>query len=80
MIWLYGYQLWDVSTGQEFTRYSGHEKKAWSVDFSQVYPTKLASGSDDGSVKLWSINEVCSLINSSVRKFMLHDIIILIEG
>lgn len=50
-------KLWDVSTGQEFTRYSGHEKKAWSVDFSQVYPTKLASGSDDGSVKLWSINE-----------------------
>ena len=35
--------------------------RAWSVDFSQVYPTKLASGSDDGCVKLWSINEACSL-------------------
>ncbi|XP_050377954.1 protein SPA1-RELATED 2 isoform X2 [Argentina anserina] len=50
-------KLWDVSTGQEFARYRGHEQKAWSVDFSQVDPTKLASGSDDGSVKLWSINE-----------------------
>nr|XP_011463960.1 PREDICTED: protein SPA1-RELATED 2 [Fragaria vesca subsp. vesca]XP_011463961.1 PREDICTED: protein SPA1-RELATED 2 [Fragaria vesca subsp. vesca] len=50
-------KLWDVSTGQEFARYRGHEQKAWSVDFSQVDPTKLASGSDDGTVKLWSINE-----------------------
>ncbi|PQM42535.1 protein SPA1-RELATED 2 [Prunus yedoensis var. nudiflora] len=50
-------KLWDASTGQEFAQYNEHERRAWSVDFSQVYPTKLASGSDDGSVKLWSINE-----------------------
>lgn len=53
-------QLWDASTGQAISHYLEHEKRAWSVDFSQVYPTKLASGSDDCSVKLWSINEVCS--------------------
>uniref|UniRef100_A0A1D1Z4D2 Protein SPA1-RELATED 2 n=1 Tax=Anthurium amnicola TaxID=1678845 RepID=A0A1D1Z4D2_9ARAE len=50
-------QLWDASTGQGFTRYADHQRRAWSVDFSQVDPTKLASGSDDCSVKLWSLKE-----------------------
>ncbi|KAK8599145.1 hypothetical protein V6N13_077079 [Hibiscus sabdariffa] len=50
-------KLWDASTGQAISHYIEHEKRAWSVDFSRVYPTKLASGSDDCSVKLWSINE-----------------------
>ncbi|KAJ8764879.1 hypothetical protein K2173_010344 [Erythroxylum novogranatense] len=54
-------KLWDVSTGQGLFQYSEHEKRAWSVDFSQVYPTKLASGSDDCSVKLWNINEKNSI-------------------
>ncbi|XP_064934190.1 protein SPA1-RELATED 4-like isoform X1 [Musa acuminata AAA Group] len=50
-------QLWDASTGQGFTQFRGHQKRAWSVNFSQVDPAKLASGSDDFSVKLWSTNE-----------------------
>ncbi|XP_022737884.1 protein SPA1-RELATED 2-like isoform X2 [Durio zibethinus] len=50
-------KLWDASTGQAISHYIEHEKRAWSVDFSEVYPTKLASGSDDCSVKLWNINE-----------------------
>ncbi|XP_043722583.1 protein SPA1-RELATED 2-like [Telopea speciosissima] len=50
-------QLWDASTGQGFSQFVDHEKRAWSVDFSQLDPTKLASGSDDCSVKIWSINE-----------------------
>ncbi|KAJ4955402.1 hypothetical protein NE237_012185 [Protea cynaroides] len=50
-------QLWDASTGQGFSQLIDHEKRAWSVDFSQLDPTKLASGSDDFSVKIWSINE-----------------------
>lgn len=54
-------KLWDASTGQAFSQYSEHEKRAWSVDFSQVYPTKFASGSDDCYVKLWSINDKNSL-------------------
>ncbi|KAF6134482.1 hypothetical protein GIB67_034896 [Kingdonia uniflora] len=52
--------LWDASTGQVFSEYTEHERRAWSVDFSQIDPKKLASGSDDSSVKLWSINEVSS--------------------
>ncbi|XP_068644697.1 protein SUPPRESSOR OF PHYA-105 1-like isoform X2 [Aristolochia californica] len=50
-------QLWDASTGQGFMQFTEHRKRAWSVDFSPLDPTKLASGSDDCSVKLWSINE-----------------------
>uniref|UniRef100_A0A0R0LIT1 Uncharacterized protein n=1 Tax=Glycine max TaxID=3847 RepID=A0A0R0LIT1_SOYBN len=50
-------KLWDASTGQEFSQFTEHEKRAWSVDFSAVCPTKFASGSDDCTVKLWSISE-----------------------
>ncbi|KAL9253507.1 SPA1-RELATED 2-like protein [Drosera capensis] len=50
-------KLWDASTGKVFSEFTEHEKRAWSVDFSRLDPTKLASGSDDCSVKLWSINE-----------------------
>ncbi|KAJ4953689.1 hypothetical protein NE237_030521 [Protea cynaroides] len=52
-----GVQLWDASIGQGFSQFADHEKRAWSVDFSQLDPTKLASGSDDCSVKIWNINE-----------------------
>ncbi|XP_042394308.1 protein SUPPRESSOR OF PHYA-105 1-like [Zingiber officinale] len=54
-------QLWDASTGHGFTRFTEHQKRAWSVNFSVVDPTKLASGSDDCTVKLWSINEKNSI-------------------
>ncbi|GAB4834528.1 hypothetical protein Ancab_032786 [Ancistrocladus abbreviatus] len=50
-------KVWDASTGQGFYEYMEHERRAWSVDFSRLDPTRLASGSDDFSVKLWSINE-----------------------
>lgn len=39
--------LWDVNTGQCLQRFTEHEKRAWSVDFSPMEPTLLASGSDD---------------------------------
>jgi len=55
--WMH-FQLWDANTGQEFSRLTEHEKRAWSVDFSILCPTKFASGSDDCSLKLWSVNEV----------------------
>ncbi|XP_057511212.1 protein SPA1-RELATED 2-like isoform X1 [Actinidia eriantha] len=59
-------KLWDAGTGQGFSQFAEHNKRAWSVDFSQVDPTKLASGSDDCSVKLWNINErnnLCTIRN-----------------
>lgn len=50
-------QVWDVTRGQVFAEMREHERRVWSVDFSLVEPTKLASGSDDGAVKLWNINQ-----------------------
>lgn len=50
-------QMWDAGTGQIFSQYTEHQKRAWSVDFSLADPMMFASGSDDCSVKLWSINE-----------------------
>ncbi|XP_009784589.1 protein SPA1-RELATED 3-like isoform X2 [Nicotiana sylvestris] len=50
-------QVWDVTRNQLFMEMREHERRVWSVDFSVADPTMLASGSDDGSVKLWNINQ-----------------------
>ena len=50
-------QVWDVTRSQVYMEIREHERRVWSVDFSLADPTMLASGSDDGSVKLWNINQ-----------------------
>ncbi|KAL9236422.1 hypothetical protein vseg_011096 [Gypsophila vaccaria] len=54
-------QVWDATRSQVFMELKEHERRVWSVDFSPADPTLLASGSDDGSVKLWSINQGSSV-------------------
>ncbi|KAJ0971443.1 hypothetical protein J5N97_019402 [Dioscorea zingiberensis] len=54
-------QVWDATRGQVLVEMGEHERRIWSVDFSLVDPTKLASGSDDGAVKLWNINQAESI-------------------
>ncbi|KAJ1826986.1 hypothetical protein LPJ56_001904 [Coemansia sp. RSA 2599] len=54
--------LWDVSTGMATLTLGEHEKRAWSVDFSHVDPTRLCSGSDDGKVKIWTTNRRASVM------------------
>ena len=54
-----GLQIWDAGTGEGFSEYTEHQKRAWSIDVSRGHPTMFASGSDDCSVKLWSVNNVC---------------------
>ncbi|MBA0716575.1 hypothetical protein Golax_015395, partial [Gossypium laxum] len=56
-------QVWDVTRSQVLTEMREHEKRVWSIDFSSADPTVLASGSDDGSVKLWSINQAILLLH-----------------
>ncbi|RXH83159.1 hypothetical protein DVH24_003657 [Malus domestica] len=56
-------QVWDVTRSQLFTEMREHERRVWSIDFSSADPTMLASGSDDGSVKLWSINQAILLLH-----------------
>ncbi|KAJ0673344.1 putative protein kinase PEK-PEK family transcription factor WD40-like family [Helianthus annuus] len=53
-------QVWDACTGQGLSHYTEHQRRAWCVDFSHVDPTQFASGSDDCSVKLWSLNNFSS--------------------
>ncbi|KAL0285000.1 UNVERIFIED_CONTAM: protein SPA1-RELATED 3 [Sesamum angustifolium] len=50
-------KIWDVTRSQTFMEMKEHERRVWSIDFSVADPTMLASGSDDGSVKLWNINQ-----------------------
>ncbi|MQL92933.1 hypothetical protein Taro_025571 [Colocasia esculenta] len=56
-------QVWDVTRSQVYVEMKEHERRVWSVDFSLADPTKLASGSDDGTVKLWNINQAISLLH-----------------
>jgi protein suppressor of PHYA-105 1 len=52
-------QLWDASAGPgaEAAQFDEHARRVWSVDFSRVDPLRFVSGSDDGSVRLWSVNQ-----------------------
>ncbi|PIN03779.1 Conserved WD40 repeat-containing protein [Handroanthus impetiginosus] len=54
-------QVWDVTRSETFMEMREHERRVWSIDFSVADPTMLASGSDDGSVKLWNINQGVSV-------------------
>ncbi|EOY13013.1 SPA1-related 3 isoform 3 [Theobroma cacao] len=71
-------QVWDVTRSQVLTEMREHEKRVWSIDFSSADPTILASGSDDCSVKLWSINQgvsICTIktkANVCCVQFPLH--------
>lgn len=54
-------QVWDAMRNQSFMEMREHERRVWSVDFSVADPMMLASGSDDGTVKLWNINQGASV-------------------
>jgi len=59
-------QLWDPCAQRALQKYEEHEKRCWTVHFSQVQPHCFASGSDDGHVKLWSVNAARSIADIDV--------------
>ncbi|PVU95138.1 hypothetical protein BB561_002013 [Smittium simulii] len=48
--------VWDTKVNVGILSFSEHDKRTWSVDFSKTDPNLLCSGSDDGKVKIWNIN------------------------
>jgi WD40 repeat protein len=47
-------QLWDVATGRLVTRWEGHTGNVWCLAYSPD-GTRLASGSQDRTVRLWDV-------------------------
>ena len=54
--------VWDIDSGENILEYDEHEKRAWSVDFSKTDASLLASGSDDGTVKIYSTKQNRSVL------------------
>ncbi|KAK4515267.1 uncharacterized protein ATC70_002877 [Mucor velutinosus] len=48
--------IWDSSNGRKVQTFTEHKKRAWSVNYCETNPTILASGSDDSTVKVWSLS------------------------
>eukprot|EP00899_Mesostigma_viride_P003664 jgi/Mesvir1/13299/Mv08588-RA.1 len=53
--------LWDATTSRPVMEFEEHEKRVWSIDFSRLRHKLLLSGSDDGKVKLWSLDQESSV-------------------
>lgn len=53
--------IWDVSTGQKTQKFTEHASRAWSVDICPKNPNLIASGSDDSTVKVWSLSQNTSI-------------------
>ncbi|XP_017778851.1 PREDICTED: E3 ubiquitin-protein ligase RFWD2-like isoform X1 [Nicrophorus vespilloides] len=59
--------IWDASTGQRTKTFQEHEKRCWSVDFSNIDTRIIASGSDDAKVKLYDLNSDHSVATLEAR-------------
>ncbi|KAI6227243.1 E3 ubiquitin-protein ligase RFWD2 [Aphelenchoides besseyi] len=56
--------LWDTELCKNIRTFAEHEKRCWTVQFNNVDPHLMASGSDDAKVKLWSMqvpNSICTV-------------------
>lgn len=45
-------QVWDTIASKSTRTFKEHEKRAWTIQFNNVDPHLMASGSDDTKVKI----------------------------
>mmetsp|Transcript_15357 Transcript_15357/g.39080 ORF Transcript_15357/g.39080 Transcript_15357/m.39080 type:complete len:559 (+) Transcript_15357:150-1826(+) len=55
--------IWDTEAGESVVEYDEHEKRAWSVCFNKSDSHLLASGSDDGTVKIYTTKQSRSILS-----------------
>ncbi len=49
--------LWDLETGDNFTKYNDHQKEVLCMDKAEGDGNIIASGSGDKSIRIWDIRE-----------------------
>ena len=59
--------VWDTSLGRRTALQQEHGQRVWSVAYNPQEPTLFASGSDDCTVKLWSMGKATSILSLSAR-------------
>lgn len=59
--------VWDTNIGRRTALHQEHGRRVWSVAYNPQEPTLFASGSDDCTVKLWSMGQPNSIFSFSAR-------------
>jgi len=59
--------VWDIEHNSVVAEFEEHGKRAWTVDYCRTNSKLLASGSDDGRVKIWSVEQEASVLDIDVR-------------
>jgi E3 ubiquitin-protein ligase RFWD2 len=59
--------VWDTNVGRRTSLHQEHSRRVWSVAYSPQEPSLFASGSDDCTVKLWSMGQPNSIFSFSAK-------------
>jgi len=65
-------QLHDVASQREICMFEEHHQRVWSVDCCVPDPFLLASGGDDGAVKVWSLREPAAVTTLQLASNVCH--------